>query len=636
MARAFEWHSKGSRFDSDHLQTIFSILMQISAQNISLAFGDRDLLDDISFTMNEKSRIALVGANGEGKTTLMRVVAGLESADSGIIAKDKNATLLYATQARANLDDIPLKDEVFKVFESFPHEEHEKESIFSLVSKGLGFKREDWNKNCSLFSQGYQMRISLLKVLCASPTFMFLDEPTNYLDIDTRLWLLKYLKSLSGGYMLVSHDRYFLDEAVNEVYEIEKGRLTRYSGGYTDYETKRIKDIEVTIKKAEEQEKQIKKTEAFIERFRYKATKSKAVQSKIKALDKIEIIELPRHLRHVKFTIPYVGYAPNDILTVDGLTKYYTDKCIFKDASFYVRKKDRIGIVGRNGEGKSTLLRLITGSEGDYTGTIKIGENVKLEYFKGDESLFINENVPLSTTVFDYAKNYGDGDEQNVKNMLGAFMFQGDDILKSVSVLSGGERSRLELLTCIMHPSSLLVLDEPTNHLDIASKDVLINAIKNYDGTLIFVSHDVNFIKEIATKIIHIENQAVSYFDGGWDYYTSRMRDMNVEGEDLVFGKINLNKDVKTPESVKEVKAEKLSYEDAKRLRNEKNARERRIKTLDSQIDETTANIKMLEDKLLLKEVYTSFEKSKQVNNEIATLKEALEALEEEWLNLNS
>ena len=610
--------------------------MQISAQNISLAFGDRDLLDDISFTMNEKSRIALVGANGEGKTTLMRVVAGLESADSGIIAKDKNATLLYATQARANLDDIPLKDEVFKVFESFPHEEHEKESIFSLVSKGLGFKREDWNKNCSLFSQGYQMRISLLKVLCASPTFMFLDEPTNYLDIDTRLWLLKYLKSLSGGYMLVSHDRYFLDEAVNEVYEIEKGRLTRYSGGYTDYETKRIKDIEVTIKKAEEQEKQIKKTEAFIERFRYKATKSKAVQSKIKALDKIEIIELPRHLRHVKFTIPYVGYAPNDILTVDGLTKYYTDKCIFKDASFYVRKKDRIGIVGRNGEGKSTLLRLITGSEGDYTGTIKIGENVKLEYFKGDESLFINENVPLSTTVFDYAKNYGDGDEQNVKNMLGAFMFQGDDVLKSVSVLSGGERSRLELLTCIMHPSSLLVLDEPTNHLDIASKDVLINAIKNYDGTLIFVSHDVNFIKEIATKIIHIENQAVSYFDGGWDYYTSRMRDMNVEGEDLVFGKINLNKDVKTPESVKEVKAEKLSYEDAKRLRNEKNARERRIKTLDSQIDETTANIKMLEDKLLLKEVYTSFEKSKQVNNEIATLKEALEALEEEWLNLNS
>lgn len=610
--------------------------MQISAQNISLAFGDRDLLDDISFTMNEKSRIALVGANGEGKTTLMRVVAGLESADSGIIAKDKNATLLYATQARANLDDIPLKDEVFKVFESFPHEEHEKESIFSLVSKGLGFKREDWNKNCSLFSQGYQMRISLLKVLCASPTFMFLDEPTNYLDIDTRLWLLKYLKSLSGGYMLVSHDRYFLDEAVNEVYEIEKGRLTRYSGGYTDYETKRIKDIEVTIKKAEEQEKQIKKTEAFIERFRYKATKSKAVQSKIKALDKIEIIELPRHLRHVKFTIPYVGYAPNDILTVDGLTKYYTDKCIFKDASFYVRKKDRIGIVGRNGEGKSTLLRLITGSEGDYTGTIKIGENVKLEYFKGDESLFINENVPLSTTVFDYAKNYGDGDEQNVKNMLGAFMFQGDDILKSVSVLSGGERSRLELLTCIMHPSSLLVLDEPTNHLDIASKDVLINAIKNYDGTLIFVSHDVNFIKEIATKIIHIENQAVNYFDGGWDYYTSRMRDMNVEGEDLVFGKINLNKDVKTPESVKEVKAEKLSYEDAKRLRNEKNARERRIKTLDSQIDETTANIKMLEDKLLLKEVYTSFEKSKQVNNEIATLKEALEALEEEWLNLNS
>ena len=610
--------------------------MQISAQNISLAFGDRDLLDDISFTMNEKSRIALVGANGEGKTTLMRVVAGLESADSGIIAKDKNATLLYATQARANLDDIPLKDEVFKVFESFPHEEHEKESIFSLVSKGLGFKREDWNKNCSLFSQGYQMRISLLKVLCASPTFMFLDEPTNYLDIDTRLWLLKYLKSLSGGYMLVSHDRYFLDEAVNEVYEIEKGRLTRYSGGYTDYETKRIKDIEVTIKKAEEQEKQIKKTEAFIERFRYKATKSKAVQSKIKALDKIEIIELPRHLRHVKFTIPYVGYAPNDILTVDGLTKYYTDKCIFKDASFYVRKKDRIGIVGRNGEGKSTLLRLITGSEGDYTGTIKIGENVKLEYFKGDESLFINENVPLSTTVFDYAKNYGDGDEQNVKNMLGAFMFQGDDVLKSVSVLSGGERSRLELLTCIMHPSSLLVLDEPTNHLDIASKDVLINAIKNYDGTLIFVSHDVNFIKEIATKIIHIENQAVSYFDGGWDYYTSRMRDMNVEGEDLVFGKINLNKDVKTPESVKEVKAEKLSYEDAKRLRNEKNARERRITTLDSQIDETTANIKMLEDKLLLKEVYTSFEKSKQVNNEIATLKEALEALEEEWLNLNN
>ena len=618
--------------------------MQLNVNSISLSFGDRDILKNISFTLSEKSRIALSGANGEGKTTLLKILVGEMEKDDGSVSKDKDATMLYVAQNGALFTHKTLKEEAFSIFEKFPKADNEKESLFAKISKGLGFSKADENKDCTLFSGGFQMRIMLLKALIAKPTFMFLDEPTNYLDIETRLWLVDYLNSLSGGYILVSHDKYFLDETVNEVYELQKGNLYKFKGNYSFYETERIKNLEMLIKKAAEQEKEIKKTEAFIERFRYKATKSKSVQSKIKALEKVEIIEVPPHLKHIHFTIPSVDFSPNDIFTVENVSKYYADKCIFKDVSFYVGKGERCAIIGRNGEGKSTLLRLLTSTESPTSGTIKMGA-VPYVYFRGDDdaSILKKHSECKDLTVLEYAIRFGEIDEKTAKNMLGAFMFSGDDILKKVGVLSGGEKSRLELLTLILHKTGLLILDEPTNHLDIASKDMLLEAIKAYNGTVVFVSHDVHFIENLATKIIQLENHKATVYDGGWNYFSSRMSEKGESESSFVFGKVktdktqkmnNLSKNEQNVDFQKEDKSALNSYEEAKRRRNEEKAKAKKLLSLEETIARLEAEIEENENALEQEAVYSSFEKSKEVLSKIEELKTLLAKAENEWLLL--
>lgn len=616
--------------------------MNLSVQNVSLAFGDRDILKDINFTINDKSRIALVGANGEGKTTLLKIIASKEASDSGQIQKDREARILYASQGGESFKGTTLKEEAFKAFDGIKMQEHEKEKLFALTSVGLGFNKNDYSKECSEFSQGYQMRISLLKVLLAHPTFMFLDEPTNYLDIDTRLWLVRHLLSLQGGYIIVSHDRFFLDKTVNEVFEIEKGKLTRYTGNYSSYESERIKADELLVKKAKEQEKEIKKTEDFIERFRYKATKSKQVQSRIKALEKTERIELPSHLKHIHFTIPYLGTSPNDVLYVNNITKFYGDKRVLNNVSFMINKGDRLGIVGENGAGKSTLLRIITSFEKEYDGEIKMFDSVKWEYFRGDETLYTpeNSNRYKDLTVFEYAKLLGRGDEEKVKNMLGAFMFSGDDINKKTGILSGGEKSRLELLTTIMHPSNLLILDEPTNHLDIATKDVLCTALDEYEGSVIFVSHDVDFISKTATNILHLTHGEPEYIEGNWEYFSFRMNKTNKDASSLVFGEMK-SKEKNTSSSettsiTKENKNDgKTRYEDAKKARNKERIKAKKLEELETLINKLTEELANEENKLLKEEIYTSYEKSKEVNNNIALIKAKLNDTENEWLTLS-
>lgn len=618
--------------------------MRLSVQNVSLAFGDRDILKDINFTINDKSRIALVGANGMGKTTLLKIIASKEAPDIGEIQKDREARVLYASQGGEAFKGTTLKEEAFKAFDTLKIEEHEKERLFALTSTGLGFSKNDYSKECSEFSQGYQMRISLLKVLLARPTFMFLDEPTNYLDIDTRLWLVRYLLSLPGGYIIVSHDRFFLDKTVHEVFEIEKGKLTRYVGNYSSYENERIKADELLIKKAKEQEKEIKKTEDFIERFRYKATKSKQVQSRIKALEKTERIELPSHLKHVHFTIPYLGTSPNDVLYVNNITKFYGDKRVLNNVSFMINKGDRLGIVGENGAGKSTLLRIITSFEKEYDGEIKMFDSVKWEYFRGDETLYTpeNSNRYKDLTVFEYAKLLGRGDEEKVKNMLGAFMFSGDDINKKTGILSGGEKSRLELLTTIMHPSNLLILDEPTNHLDIATKDVLCTALDEYEGSVIFVSHDVDFISKTATNILHLTHGEPEYIEGNWEYFSFRMNRENKEASSLVFGEMNSTLQKPPTTSKEQAKNEinnenngKARYENAKKQRNKERIKAKRLEELENLISSLTKQLEEEENKLLNEEIYTSYEKSKEVNNNIVSIKAKLNDTENEWLTLS-
>lgn len=614
--------------------------MQLSAQNISLSFGDRDIIKDVSFTINDKSRIALVGANGMGKTTLLKLISSKEQPETGVIQKDKEARVLYASQGGESFYGTTLKDEAFKAFEGQKIQEHEKERLFAITSAGLGFNKNDYTKECSQFSQGYQMRIALLKVLLARPSFMLLDEPTNYLDIDTRLWLVRHLMSISGGYIIVSHDRFFLDKTVNEVFEIENGRLTKYSGNYSKYESERIKADELLIKKSKEQEKQIKKTEDFIERFRYKATKSRQVQSRIKSLEKTERIELPRHLKHIHFTIPYCGSSPNDVLDVKNVSKSYSDKRVLNNVSFMLNKKDRLAIVGENGAGKSTLLRIITSFENDYEGEIKMFGSVKWEYFRGDETLYtpVQSNRYSDLTVFEYAKLLGRGDEEQVKNMLGAFMFSGDDINKKTAVLSGGEKSRLELLTTIMHPSNLLILDEPTNHLDIATKDVLCQAICEYEGSVVFVSHDVDFISKTATSVLHLTHGNAELINGNWEYFSERMDKADADASSLVFGQMNdIYRNDKGNKEQQECEQNegKLRYEEAKKSRNREKARIKRIEELENLITSLTVDLTNEEAKLLQEEIYTSYEKSKEVQNTITSIKAKLQELENEWLTLN-
>ena len=614
--------------------------MQLSAQNISLSFGDRDIIKDVSFTINDKSRIALVGANGMGKTTLLKLISSKEHPETGVIQKDKEARVLYASQGGESFYGTTLKDEAFKAFEGQKIQEHEKERLFAITSAGLGFNKNDYTKECSQFSQGYQMRIALLKVLLARPSFMLLDEPTNYLDIDTRLWLVRHLMSISGGYIIVSHDRFFLDKTVNEVFEIENGRLTKYSGNYSKYESERIKADELLIKKSKEQEKQIKKTEDFIERFRYKATKSRQVQSRIKSLEKTERIELPRHLKHIHFTIPYCGSSPNDVLDVKNVSKSYSDKRVLNNVSFMLNKKDRLAIVGENGAGKSTLLRIITSFENDYEGEIKMFGSVKWEYFRGDETLYapVHSNRYSDLTVFEYAKLLGRGDEEQVKNMLGAFMFSGDDINKKTAVLSGGEKSRLELLTTIMHPSNLLILDEPTNHLDIATKDVLCQAICEYEGSVVFVSHDVDFISKTATSVLHLTHGNAELINGNWEYFSERMDKADADASSLVFGQMNdiyRNDKGNKEQQEYEQNEGKLRYEEAKKSRNREKARIKRIEELENLITSLTVDLSNEEAKLLQEEIYTSYEKSKEVQNTITSIKAKLQELENEWLILN-
>ncbi|MBO8436763.1 MAG: ABC-F family ATP-binding cassette domain-containing protein, partial [Spirochaetes bacterium] len=523
----------------------------LQVQDINLAFGEREILKDIGFTMSERTRAALAGANGSGKSTLLKVISGSLKADSQSIAITKGARISYLPQSGIVMPEKTVYEaaeegysrfsETLKEMEKMESEAekggseamnaasklslchemliesgyYERRSRIESVLFGLGFTKTDLSRPAREFSGGYQMRIALAKILLEDPDFLLLDEPTNYLDIEAMVWLEEYLKAFDGGLMLVSHDQGFLDDMVNEVYELFNGNLTRYSGNYTEYLKRREEEIKEIEKAWEKQKEEIEKTEAFIERFRYKATKSRQVQSRIKALDKLDIIEIPPHLKKLSFTFPPAPHSGNDVISIEHLGKAYGDNRIYTDLSFLVRKGERLAITGRNGAGKSTLLRMIAGADTDYQGTIRDGAGIKKAYFAQDTE----NTLDNSNTVLEEAESLADTkDIPDIRNLLGAFLFSDDDVFKRVSVLSGGEKSRLALLKILLHPSNLLLLDEPTNHLDINAKDMLERAISSYGGTVIFVSHDRHFIRSLATRILYLSPEGPEFFDGDYNY----------------------------------------------------------------------------------------------------------------------
>lgn len=628
----------------------------LQVQNINLSFGDRTLLSDVSFTLGEHSRAALAGGNGEGKSTLMKIIAGLTAKDGGTITATKNMRISYLPQSDIVFRENTVYEEIEKAFSRFTdnlNRQHEIENILSSspndtllhelndlqealidspyynrkaqifdIAKGLGFSSEDLYRQCSQFSGGFQMRIALAKVLAEDPDLMMLDEPTNYLDIEARTWLKDYLKKFKGSLFIVCHDKGFMDDTVNEVYELFNAKLTRYSGNYTFYENQRrmeIRNLENAFKK---QQEEIEKTEQFIERFRYKATKAKQVQSRVKQLDKMESIVIPSHLRTLRFSFPQPPHSPNDMVVIEHLFKTYNGKTekpvkVFEDFSMIVNKGQKVAVTGHNGIGKSTLLRIIAQQDSDYTGIARLGSSVKTGYYAQDTADSLNMNNTVLEEVLPF------GNEAQIRNALGSFLFSGDDVYKKISVLSGGERSRLALLKILLQPACLLILDEPTNHLDINAKDMLLNALKEYSGTIIFVSHDAYFIKGLADRVLYLSEEKPEFFNGDYDYFEWKMSQ-----------RLGLNENPKKTESKPEM-PKTSSREDRleeNRKRNQLNKQKKEMESLLAKIEELENRISESKAQMNLPENYSDPEKANILSQEIEKLEKEKAECEEEWL----
>ena len=481
----------------------------LTIDHISMEFSSRPVLDDITFLINRKERIALVGKNGAGKTTLLRLIAGEYQPTSGRIAKETDMTIGYLPQVMLFHDDRTLREEMMLVA-------HEDEARFVAEMDrtviGLGFERKDFDRPCSEFSGGWRMRIELAKILLSHPDLLLLDEPTNHLDIESIQWLEDFLKSSPSAVLMVSHDRAFIDNVCNRTIEITLGRIYDYNVNYSKFVELRKERHEQQVRAYQNQQKMIQDTEEFIERFRYKATKAVQVQSRIKQLEKLERLEVDlEDTSRLNLRFPPAPRSGDFPIIIEDLRKDFGSHNVFHDVTFTIRRGEKVAFVGKNGEGKTTLVKCIMGQL-DYLGTLKIGHNVKIGYFAQNQAALLDENL----TVFETIDYVAVGDiRTKIRDILGAFMFGGEASEKKVKVLSGGERSRLAMIRLLLEPCNLLILDEPTNHLDMQSKDVLKAALQDFNGTLICVSHDRDFLNGLVSKVYEFGGGRVKEHLGG-------------------------------------------------------------------------------------------------------------------------
>lgn len=533
----------------------------ISVQHLTIDFGKQLLFNDVSFVVSPKERVALVGKNGAGKSTLLKLIAGLREATSGSVTHPKDLQIGYLPQVMQLTDGRTVIEEVKTVFEDvarikervaqladematrtdydtpeyqdlierFSHESdrlnlmgqdnYEAEAERTLV--GLGFERTDFERPTSEFSGGWRMRIELAKILLRRPDILLLDEPTNHLDIESIEWLEQFIKTSGATLLLVSHDRAFLDATTTRTIEIELGRIYDYKANYSQYVTLRQERLEYQRRAYENQRKEIEDIEAFIERFRYQATKAIQVQSRIKQLEKIELIELDElDLSHIHFRFPPAERSGDFPIIVEDLGKAYGSHQVFDHATFTLRRGDKVAFVGKNGAGKSTMVKCIMQQINDYTGSLKIGHNIHIAYFSQNRAQELDPNLTIRDTVDRAARGPV---RDKINNLLGAFMFGGELADKPVSVLSGGERARLAILILLLEPANLLILDEPTNHLDMRSKDVLKEAIKNFEGTVVLVSHDRDFLDGLVEQVYEFSHgKVIPHLGGIYDYLAKR------------------------------------------------------------------------------------------------------------------
>jgi len=640
-------------------------------------FGHKLLFENTDWLITPHDRVGLVGGNGTGKSTLMKVLAGLDTFDYGSLIVAKGTTAGYLPQDGLSLSGRTVFAECMTVFSDLHDIERELEALLQKISEldhtspeyaavadryhslehefqtrggysieaevgrvlqGLGFQKEDWQRQTDEFSGGWQMRLALAKLLLQKPNLLLLDEPTNHLDLEARNWLEEYLHDYPYALVLISHDRYFLDVVVNKIAEIWNKRFWFYTGNYDKFlsqKTQRNEQLQAAYKN---QRDRIEQLEVFINRFRYQATKAKQVQSRIKELEKIERIEVPPEEKTIHFTFPQPKPSGRIVAEFVDVAKTYParpdrnigPKEVFRHVNFLIEKGDRIALVGVNGAGKSTLIKLLAGTENSTEGEYKLGHNVEADYFAQDQYKELDAEARM---IDDLGNASPRSTQTELRSLLGCFLFSEDDVFKKIGVLSGGERGRYALLRLLLHPANFLLLDEPTNHLDLRAKDVLLDALVEYTGTVVFVSHDRYFIDKLATRVFEIGNGKVEVYPGNYEDYLWRKQGGSVKQNESIRQQLSIHEPaVQTPSNGNQAPADAQPPAKAKRMNPIKRKKmEDRIHELEGEISRAEAVIAQCETAL---QDFVSPEQSQRQSVELERNKSAHAALIREWEEL--
>lgn len=659
------------------------------ADKISKSFGGRILYSNATLQLNAGERWALVGPNGAGKTTLLKIIMGLESADEGTITFAKDATLGYLEQETELMGDRTALNEVIesaheikqwerkvndlsikiaetpegatlnKYLEDYAHamERFERLGGYELESRarqilaGLGFPVEDFDKPAKEFSGGWQMRISLSKLLLRRPDVLLLDEPTNHLDLESVQWLERFLSSYDGTVLLVSHDRSFMDACVTHVAALENRMLVTYTGNYSGYLHQREENLEQLRAKRAAQERDIAHMETFIERFRYKPTKAKQVQERVAKVEKIreELVVLPEQSHHMHFRFPEPPRTGDTVISLEGVAKSYEDNFVYDNVDLKLYRGDHVALVGPNGAGKSTLMKLIAGKLKPDAGQISLGQNVTEAYYAQHQ---LEELNPANTVLAELDTVAAGWTTSEERRLLGAFLFHGDDVEKRVNVLSGGERARLALAKMLVSPDPLLLLDEPTNHLDIDSVDVLEKALVDFPGTIILISHDEHLVRAVANKVVDVRDHKVTVYDGNYDYFLFKLAELQAAAQGETSSKTVSSYGTSGARAVKSSGPETgqaagssrnvKTKEQRRAEAEERNRRSRALRETKKRLDEVEAALtpahKRYDELMTLmadEALYNDPQKFDECMAEYQALSKKIPALEAEWLELS-
>lgn len=630
--------------------------MLIQLNNVTKNFVVNEIFSNVKMEINDKDRVAIVGRNGAGKSTLLKIISGELSFDSGERTISKNTTIGYLSQEFIVREDLSIYEEMITCFdeiisleanleklsyeltpeniendpalldrfdrlqnEVLTHKDYHYKSKIESVLYGLDFTKDVFDKKISTFSGGEKTRLSMAKLLLSEPDLLILDEPTNHLDMENVAWLENYLSSYNGAIVIVSHDRYFLDKVVNAVYNLEFGKLKKYVGNYSKFLKQYEEDYEKQLKEFTSQQKDIKRLEEFVQKNIARASTSKMAKSRQKVLDKMELIDNPKKddkAANIEFNIK--EQSGRDVLMIENLKVGYDGKQVGNAYNFSVYKGDRIAIVGRNGIGKSTLIKTIAKKQNAIGGSVHYGSKVSLGYYDQKQAEFESSKTILNELWDEYPLMK----EAEVRTVLGRFLFRGDSVLKIVRDLSGGEKARLQLAKLMLEKNNLLVLDEPTNHLDITSKQVLEDALENYEGTIVFVSHDRYFINKIANKVLDITGDDYSIYLGNYDYYLEKRE------QELIAKKL---KEEETDEVQEKVANDYvLGKEEKKRIRKLERTREELLEKIES-LEE---KVSLVNNELTKEEVYTDAIKVQEYNEELRSLNQEIEDLNNTWLEI--